>query len=157
MSGWQRVLLGARVYSRGLYLAGLLRVAPLQRVIDRVSRPDRLGLPADCCSSPEAAAVLVEWCVRRATLPFTSRCLVQSLLLFALLHPTVPDLRLVVGVRIEDEDPFSVTGHAWVSIGAQPLLARDRTAFSTFHPVMVVGGSSDAFQPHRSGSVRAVC
>lgn len=150
------MLLGVILYTRGLYLACLLRVWPLQRVIARVSRSDRLGIPADRCRSPEALATLIEGLFRRWTLPFTSRCLVQALLLFALLHPAIPQARLVVGLKIEHEHPFSVVGHAWVSLDGQPLLARDRTAPSTFRPVIAVSGSSDAFQLQRRGSVWAV-
>lgn len=156
MRSRERILLGAKLYSRGLYLACLLRVWPLHRVIARVGRSDRLGIRADCCRSPEAAAMLVERLFGRWTLPFTSRCLVESLLLFALLHPVIPQVQLDVGLKVEGEHPFSVTGHAWVSIDGQPVLARDRTAPSTFHSVMAVSGSSHAFQLQRGESVWAV-
>lgn len=156
MRSRQRILCGAALYVRGVYLACLLRAWPLQRVIARVSRPDRLGIRTDCCASPEAAAVRVERLFGRWTLPFTSRCLVESLLLFALLHPVVPLVQLDVGLNAESEHPFTVTGHAWVSIAGRPLLARDRDAPSRFRSVLAVSGSSHAFQPQRGESVWAV-
>lgn len=156
MGSRERMLLRATLYSRGLYLACLLRLWPLHRVIAHVGRSDRLGIRADCCRSPEVAAMLVERLFRRWTLPFTSRCLVESLLLFALLHPVIPQVQLDVGLKVEGEHPFSVIGHAWVSIDGRPLLARDRTAPSTFHSVMAASGSSHAFPLPRGRSVRAV-
>lgn len=156
MRSRERILLGAALYVRGVYLAGLLRVWPLQRVIARVGRPDRLGLRADRCRSPEAAAVLVERLFGRWTLPFTSRCLVESLLLFAVLHPVIPQVQLDVGLNVGSGHPFTVIGHAWVSIDGRPLLARDRNAPSRFRSVLAVSGSSHAFQPQRGGSVWAV-
>lgn len=156
MRSRELILLRATLYSRGLYLACLLRVWPLQRVIARVLRPDRLGIRADCCRSPEAAAVLVERLFGRWTLPFTSRCLVESLLLYALLHPATPQVQLDVGLKVEGEHPFTVIGHAWVSIDGRPLLARDRNAPSRFRSVLAVSGSSHAFQPQRGGAIWAV-
>ncbi|MBI3493578.1 MAG: lasso peptide biosynthesis protein [Acidobacteria bacterium] len=129
---------------------------PLHRVIARVGRSDRLGIRADCCRTPDAAAALIERLFWRWTLPFTSRCLVESLLLFALLHPVVPKVQLDVGLKVEGEHPLSVIGHAWVSIDGRPLLARDRTAPSVFQSVMAVSGSTHAFPLQRGRFVWAV-
>ncbi|MBI3402359.1 MAG: lasso peptide biosynthesis protein [Acidobacteria bacterium] len=156
MSGRERFVIRATLYARGVYLACLLHAWPLHRVTARVRRPDRLGIRADWCVSPETAAELIERLFGRWTLPFTSRCLVESLLLFALLHPVVPQVRLDIGLKVEGEYPFSVTGHAWVSVDGRPLLARDRTAPSTFRSVMAVSGSRHVFPLQRRGSVWAV-
>lgn len=141
MTTGERVLFRATLYSRGLYLAYLLRVSPIAHVIARAGRPDRLGVGADCARTPEDAAALVDRLFGRWTLPFTSRCLVESLLLFALLHPVVPGVRLHIGLNVKGKHPFSVTGHAWVSVDGRPLLTRDWNAPAVFQPVTVVAGS----------------
>ena len=115
---------------RGIYLAALLRARPLERVLARVSRPDRLGLPARYADDPRAAARLASAVFRRATLPFSSRCLVRSLFLFALLHPSRPDLRLIVGLR--KTPAGGVEGHAWVTLDGQPLCPGDELAPAAF-------------------------
>lgn len=144
MSVYERLTLGTRVYVRGLYLAWLLHAWPLQRILARVERADRLGVAGPRPVRPEDLAALVELIVRRWTFPFTSRCMVQSLLLFALLHPDVPGIRLVIGLRTDGASRRDVVGHAWVTVGDRPLLERDRLAPSTFHSIVTLSGSADA-------------
>lgn len=140
MNRRSRFVLTVRLYTRGLYLAGLLHVWPLERVVARVSHDDRFGIPRGESFTPDTAAAVIERLFRPWTMPFTGRCLVQSLVLFAWLRPLEPRVRLIVGVRAEGEHPCAVVGHAWVTVDGRPLFARDRTASAAFQPVITVSG-----------------
>lgn len=147
-----RIALGIRLYLRGLWLAFLLRIWPVQRVVDHVRGWKGPVLSRASSSSPQELALLTDQLIRRWTLPFSGRCLVRSLLLFAVLRRGVPEVGLVVGLDADQGPEPSVAGHAWITVDGRPLFERDNAAAANFTPVITVGGADD----ETPGAVRAL-
>ena len=102
-----------------------VRRRPLTELLDQVSRGEGLPAVEAAGADPAALAELVNAVVNRWTVPIAGPCLVRSLMLFGRLAPEVPGLRITLGFRREGE---STPGHAWLSVGGEPLLPGDRNA-----------------------------
>lgn len=145
MSLYEKSRLVSSLYLRGIYVAALLRRWPLHRVAARVTAPDRLGLPSKHGLAPEAVGDLVSAVITWWSLPFTSRCLVRSFLLYALLHDR-SRVEMIIGFRAPGTGQRAVEGHAWIAVEGRPLLAADLHARDVFSPVFVLPRGGDGPQ-----------
>ena len=137
---------GATVSTAGhLYVAGLRYVRLLRRhrvaeVFQRASTDPALRVRVAQPDDPVALARLADRLFRRVLFPFPNRCLVKSLVLFAALHPTWPDLKLVIGLRrIPGSASTAMEGHAWLTLAGHVLSDCDRLAPEAFSATLVLG------------------
>ena len=126
----------AGLYLQGLYWAYLLRVWPLERVL-RLLRLKTRRASRPCRDDPARIARLVGLVIRRSTVPFASRCLVRSLVLFSRLGPGRPGLRLHLGMR-PGWGARPGPGHAWVTLEGRGLLPGDESAAAQYREFLVL-------------------
>jgi hypothetical protein len=111
-----------------------LRALPLDRV-SRVARSlgDHPGLLAGRALTPERLAELADLAARITG--FRSRCLVRSLLLFALLRGRGEQIAIVIGVARRGQ---GLHGHAWIERGAE--VVGETLPEGLFTPMLRLGG-----------------
>jgi hypothetical protein len=117
------------IWRAALSIAVAVRRQPLLEVM--LSLRENPGLLPITAPPPEPAPLArdVARVVNRWTVPFVGPCLVRSLLLYGVLGPRIPGLGITLGFRTEGD---AVPGHAWLSVGEQPLLDSDATAPSAY-------------------------
>ena len=129
-----------RLYRNGLRFVWLVRRHPISDVFKRASSDPSFRMTVAAPEDPLALAELADRIFRRALFPFPNRCLVKSLAVFSALHPTCPDLKLVIGLRkAPGRSSAPVDGHAWLTLGGRVLSDLDRHAPEAFGATLVLG------------------
>jgi len=144
IDSWHRLIAHSaralRLYRNGLRFVWLVRSHPINDVFRRASSDPSFRMPGASPDDPLALADLADRIFRRALFPFPNRCLVKSLAVFAALHPSCPDLKLVLGLRkAPGGSSASMDGHAWLTLGGRVLSDLDRHAPEAFGATLVLG------------------
>jgi hypothetical protein len=138
--------LAAPIVGAGLRFAGLKRtVAWIERGAETLSSAARWsgsGL------SPERAAQLVAWAYRLQWV--RGGCLPQALVQYGLQRSTGSQVRLVVGVRKDDQQGAPVlAAHAWVEAMVDPLADK---SFGPIFDSATAGAQHSNLAPEHAGS-----
>ena len=120
-----------RLYALAVRTAWRLRASRLDEVVAWTRNAVAFRRFGSYEAAPAAAVAVVCRMLTPASMPGGQRCLVRALLLYGLLHRTIPGLRVWIGFR-PGESGSPIDGHAWAADGDVPLSAADAEAPRVF-------------------------
>ncbi len=136
-----RVATIARLYVAGLRTAWRLRRQTVTDILSRERVSPALAATTRQLEEPESLVRLGDQIFRLRFFPFPNRCLVKSIVLYSVLRPAWPDLRLVLGLRrVPGRASNAMQGHAWLTLHGRPLSGLDRHAPEAFGATVELGG-----------------